>query len=81
MSKMTMGSEPRTICVKCRYHRDRDGILTGVHLCGHPKLTRNEVVSPVTGKRIFVGAGGFEVPYPYCDDVNKGECPHYEERP
>lgn len=78
---------PRTICVKCLHHRNRDGIAL-VHQCGHPALKRRQGIDPVTDKvryrvsaRLRINFPSYEDQvHPDCDEINDGECPFYEEK-
>ena len=68
--------EPRTICVKCKYHK-REGKLPEVwnqHFC--TKRENEEVTDPVTGKLEYETGQH----YPHCRDLNvDGEGVNYEE--
>ena len=69
----------KTICVECRYH---SGVLPTdpwySHKCNAPDAQLVGVLEPVSG--LIVYGPGRADSQPYCRDINKGTCPHYQEK-
>lgn len=67
-----------TICVECKWHRAIDasidvGVSFVSHACESPDVTALPTRDAVTGH-------AFSLPR-LCEDVNKGDCPHWEAKP
>ncbi len=63
-------SKPKTLCGKCVHHVQEYGVpdVWHSHTCVHP----NE-------KHVWWDCVGGQkhIEFPYCRDVNNGNCPHY----
>lgn len=80
-----MSTEPLTICVNCKHHNGpKLSNLWYDHKCSHPNLRREAEIDPVTGQSCYshkndLGRVGTSAsPFPFCRDINNGNCPHYE---
>ncbi len=74
----------QTVCINCRHHEGKGTWYN--HICKHEEGVRQQEQNPVTGEIEFsmkndLGRSVFvEEEYPYCRDVNHGNCPLYEEK-
>ena len=75
----------KTICVECKWHCG--AVPEAVwydHRCQNPGLKRIQEQDPVTGLIGFTGVNSLGQPYqtdaefPYCRDINKGNCERFE---
>ena len=70
---------PKTVCVKCKWHRGVARRKRGhddiwyVHTCKHPDVLSREHIDPVTGQLA-------PTEYPYCRDINHGDCEKFEKK-
>ena len=80
----------KTICVQCKHHEGiEDGHRTDCwynHFCKHPETLLIRDIDPVTGVEGYAKVNSLGTPYltdspfPYCRDINHGNCPRYERR-
>jgi hypothetical protein len=72
------------ICVDCNYHEKGKTDIWFDQFCLCPEVRREEAIDPVSGETGFMGRndlGGTYItdyPYPFCRDINKGDCEHFE---
>ena len=75
---------PDTICVDFVYHRLDGRDIWYNHTCEAPQEKKPVEVDCVTGRQVFASRNDLgnvyvsDSQYPYCRDINKGNCPHYE---
>lgn len=75
----------QTICVNCTHHNGVSRKQTWYdHFCHHPEVRLVADIDPVTGKEGYAKTNDLgnayltDSPYPYCRDINRGNCPHFE---
>ncbi len=72
----------QTVCVECVHHSG-NGTWSNHH-CHHPDVRLVPDIDPVTGERGYGKVNDLgnvyltDDPYPYCRDINRGNCPHFE---
>lgn len=72
-----------TLCVNCTYHKGSGEWYD--HFCKHPEVRFIPDIDPVTGEKGYaktndLGRGSLtDTPYPYCRDINQGQCPYFKE--
>lgn len=79
---------PATICVNCKHLKSiSDGPRTGIWYNMYCSAVRRmSAIDPVSGNRCFLGKNSFgedyftDEEYPHCRDINKGNCPYFEEK-
>lgn len=73
----------KTICLKCKYHKGK-GDMWYDHFCTHPDVRHTKEQDPVTGKMLYASKNDLgrvvlnEEEYPYCRDINHGNCPYFK---
>ena len=76
-----------TICIKCKHHekkkcRKQEGNVTTTwteYRCHAPGHQLEAHINPVTGEKFWLDEDeDYVLQQPHCEDVNKGECEHYE---
>ena len=77
----------QTICVDCVHHNGATMEEAWyAHYCQSLEVRLVADIDPVTGvkgyaKRNDLGTAYLtDTPYPFCRDVNRGNCPHYESK-
>lgn len=83
-----MAVKCKTICINCINHYEKpDSRNIDVwynHFCRSPEVARTEEQDPVSGKIGFADKndlGGIYITdeqFPYCRDINHGNCQHYQ---
>ena len=80
-----------TICTECQFHRNNatDSEQRKIwynNFCAAPEVRLLPDIDPVSGERGFAAAEDrgrglvMDSPYPYCRNINRGNCPHFVPR-
>ena len=77
----------KTICVNCKHcNKTNSAGVWHSYQCGAASVQRAREQDPVTGEWLFAAVNDLgdrhlaETAMPYCRDINKGDCHHYEEK-
>jgi hypothetical protein len=72
-------------CISCKYGNLKSDIWYDQH-CEAPAVRKVEETNPVTGKSQYRGRNDLgnvyftDNPYPFCRDINKGICKHWQKK-
>ena len=82
---MSTNVKCQTICINCAFHNGASKEQTWYdHFCLNPEVRLVADIDPVTGRKGYAKKNSLgdaylaDTPYPYCRDVNRGNCPHFE---
>ena len=78
----------KTICVQCKHYCGPGKLHPWHrHRCTHPDFEKQQEQDPVTGDIGFAGRNDLgrvaidDERYPYCRDINHGNCEKFDAKP